>query len=59
MKFQIYLDSNSEYRWRLRAQNGKVVADSGEGYKKKASCKKAITKVSIFSIYAKIEDKTK
>ena len=59
MKFQIYLDKNSEYRWRLRARNGKIVADSGEGYKKKASCKKAIWKIIDLSIYAKTEDKTK
>lgn len=59
MKFQIYLDSNPEYRWRLRARNGKIIADSGEGYKKKKSCKNAIWKIIGISLYTPIEDKTK
>ena len=28
-----YRDSKGEYRWRLRARNGRIVADCGEGYK--------------------------
>jgi len=31
--FEIYTDAAGEYRWRLKAKNGKIVA-SGEGYKK-------------------------
>lgn len=31
--FYVYRDDAKEYRWRLRAGNGKIVADSGEGYK--------------------------
>lgn len=30
--FKIYTDTRGEYRWRLKAANGKIVADSGEGY---------------------------
>jgi len=32
MKFEIYRDTRSEYRWRLKAANGRIIADSGEGY---------------------------
>lgn len=32
MKFHIYADKAGEIRWRLVASNGKIVADSGEGY---------------------------
>lgn len=32
MKFEVYKDSAGEWRWRLKAANGKVLA-SGEGYK--------------------------
>lgn len=30
--FEVYLDHADEYRWRLVAGNGRIVADSGEGY---------------------------
>ena len=30
-KFEIYIDASGEYRWRLKAGNGEVVAQS-EGY---------------------------
>ncbi|HEV2296853.1 MAG TPA: DUF1508 domain-containing protein [Tepidisphaeraceae bacterium] len=35
-KFQIFQDKSGEYRWRLRAANGQIVATSGEGYVAKA-----------------------
>lgn len=31
-KFVVYQDDAGEWRWRLKARNGKIVA-SGEGYK--------------------------
>lgn len=31
-KFEIYQDDSGEWRWRLKASNGEVIA-SGEGYK--------------------------
>ncbi len=37
-KFEIFRDGDGEFRWRLRAKNGKIVADSGEGYKKRKDC---------------------
>lgn len=36
-KFEIYLDKKKEYRFRLKARNGEIIA-SGEGYKTKKSC---------------------
>jgi uncharacterized protein YegP (UPF0339 family) len=30
--FHTYQDSAGEWRWRLISTNGKIVADSGEGY---------------------------
>ncbi|MDP8078372.1 YegP family protein [Phocoenobacter skyensis] len=38
MKFETYLDNAVEWRWRLRANNGKIIADSGEGYKEYRDC---------------------
>lgn len=34
--FDVYRDSTGQWRWRLWAKNGKIVADSAEGYANKA-----------------------
>jgi len=31
VRFVIYKDKKGEWRWQLRARNGKIVADSAEG----------------------------
>ena len=36
-KFEVYTDKAGEYRFRLKARNGEIIAAS-EGYKAKASC---------------------
>lgn len=36
-KFEVYVDKAGEFRFRLKAKNGKIIAVS-EGYKSKASC---------------------
>ena len=43
--FDVYRDTVGEWRWRLWAKNGKVVADSGEGYKRKAGAVRTCEKV--------------
>ena len=43
-KFELYLDKSGEYRFRLKAKNGEIIA-TGEGYKAKASCKKGIDSI--------------
>lgn len=45
MKFNIYRDNNSEWRWRLVSRNGRIIADSGEGYKGKSGAIKATRKM--------------
>ena len=42
MKFHVYKDSAGDYRWRLKAKNGQIVADSGEGYTTLSACKYGI-----------------
>lgn len=37
-RFEVYRDHNREYRWRLRAANGKVIADCAEGYRTRRAC---------------------
>ena len=43
-KFEVYLDKAGEFRFRLKAGNGEIIAVS-EGYKAKASCKNGIESV--------------
>jgi uncharacterized protein YegP (UPF0339 family) len=38
MEYCTYQDNKSEWRWRLKAKNGEIIADSGEGYKNKSDC---------------------
>ena len=43
-KFEIYADKKGEFRFRLKATNGQIIA-VGEGYKKLASCLNGIDSV--------------
>ena len=43
-KFELYADKAGEFRFRLKAKNGEVIATS-EGYKTKASCLNGIESV--------------
>ena len=43
-KFEMYLDKAGEYRFRLKARNGEIIA-TGEGYKAKAGCINGIESV--------------
>jgi uncharacterized protein YegP (UPF0339 family) len=43
-KFEVYTDKTGEYRFRLKAPNGEVIA-IGEGYKTKKSCINGIQSV--------------
>jgi len=55
--FQIYKDKAGEYRWRLRADNYEVIADSAEGYVNKSDCEHGIALVKKLAL-AEIEDRT-
>ena len=57
-KFQIYQDRKGEYRWRLRARNGEIIADGNEGYSSKASCEHGIDLVKEQAASAEVEDQT-
>ena len=43
-KFEVYTDKSGEFRFRLKARNGEIIAVS-EGYKAKASCLNGIESV--------------
>ena len=41
-EFYRYSDTAGEWGWRFKAPNGKIMADSGEGYPTLSSCDDAI-----------------
>jgi len=43
--FEIYTDKKGEWRWRLRHDNGRIIADSGEGYSSKQKVLQGIDSV--------------
>jgi uncharacterized protein len=44
MKFEMYRDPTGQYRWRLRASNGEIIA-SGESYRNRQDCINAVNLV--------------
>lgn len=56
-KFVIFKDQAGEFRFRLKAANGEIVA-SGESYKTKAGVKDGIEAVKRAAAAATIDDQT-
>ena len=56
-KFELYKDKKGEFRWRLIAPNGQVIA-TGEGYKSKESAKNGIESVKKNAPKAAVEEKS-
>lgn len=53
-KFEVYKDKKGEYRWRLKASNGRQIASSGEGYGDRAGVMKGIASIQKNAADAKI-----
>ena len=54
-KFEMYKDKGGEFRFRLKARNGQIIATS-EGYSSKASCENGIESVRKNAPQAEIEE---
>lgn len=57
-KFVIYKDKRGEYRWRFKAANGRIIADSGEGYILKSGALKGVEFVKKYAPGASVVDLT-
>jgi uncharacterized protein YegP (UPF0339 family) len=42
MRIEMYQDAATEWRWRLRAPNGRILCDGAEGYSSKPGVRRAI-----------------
>ncbi len=56
--FQVYEDKAEEYRWRLRHDNGNIIADGGEGYASKQKAKQGIDSVKANAAGGHVVDQT-
>jgi len=56
--FELFKDKAGEYRWRLRHENGNIIADSGEGYTTKQGALNGIQSVKENAPTALIVDLT-
>jgi len=45
MKVEIYEDAAGEWRWRMKAANGRIIATGGEGFSSKYACTDSFSKV--------------
>ena len=52
-KFEVYPDESGEYRFRLRARNGQIIAVS-QGYKSKEGCMRGVRSVKANAPTARI-----
>lgn len=52
-KFEVYTDKKGEYRFRLKAGNGQIIA-TGEGYKELKSCLNGVDSVKKNAVDAEI-----
>jgi uncharacterized protein YegP (UPF0339 family) len=44
-KIEVYKDKSNQFRWRLIAPNGNIIASSGEAYSSKQACLDGIESV--------------
>ncbi len=56
-KFEMYKDNAGEYRFRLKADNGEIIAVS-EGYVSKQGCENGIESVRRNAPDAEVDDQT-
>lgn len=56
-KFELYKSKNGEFRFRLKASNGQVIA-TGEGYKSKKACLNGIESIRKNAPDAALDDQT-
>jgi amphi-Trp domain-containing protein len=56
--FELFRDAADEWRWRLRHRNGNVIADSGEGYDRKAGAINGLESVKSNAPLAVVEEES-
>jgi uncharacterized protein YegP (UPF0339 family) len=55
-EFELYADTDGQWRWRLVHDNGNIIADSGESYSSKAMAEKGLGSVKLNALGANINE---
>lgn len=55
MKPEFYQDKAGQWRWRVKHSNGRILADSGEGYSRKSDAQKGFARLTAAIIKASNE----
>ncbi len=55
---EVYVDEAGEYRWRAETDNGRIVADSAEGYVDRSECVDMATRLLGQANDFEVRDKT-
>ena len=55
-KFVVYADAGGHYRWRLVANNGQIIAASGESFDSKSNARRAAETVKETAGGATVEE---
>ncbi len=50
--FKIYRDARGEWRWRLVARNGRIIAEGGEGYVRRIDCERSVSHLALAAVEA-------
>lgn len=53
-RFAVYQDDSGLWRWRLVTANGRIIADSGEGYTRQRDVRRAIRVVRAAALVARL-----
>ena len=54
-QFEVYRDRRGGHRWRLRAANGRIVADCAEGYSSRRAALRGVQMVAYLAPVADLE----
>ncbi|GAB3412433.1 hypothetical protein GCM10027435_05130 [Haloparvum alkalitolerans] len=54
--FEVFEDKRGKYRWRLRHENGNIIADSGQGYADERGAREAVDRVRDYAPEADVLD---
>jgi uncharacterized protein len=57
-KFEIYKGKIEDFHWRLKHTNGRIIAQSGEGYTTKVNAINGLNSVRENALSATVEDRT-
>lgn len=54
--FKVYRDDEGRWRWRAQSANGRILADSGQGYDSPSAARKAVERIKVKALSAPVEE---